>query len=136
MTRSPKLEGTKMSDSLRDAQSNPAFKLVAWVATTLFISCVSMATFIFTTKGMDDKEGRAELAKSIDGLRGDIQTFNRSLHDQQMTVTLLQSRVTAVEARATATADSLSKVRDDVNRDGFRIDRIEDVITLPKQPRR
>jgi len=130
------MEGKKMSDSLREAQSNPAFKFVAWAATGLMLTCVTMGTYIFTSRGMDDAEGRAELSKSIDGLRGDIQTFNRTLQEQQMNMTLIQSRVTGLEARATSTADSLSKVRDDVQRDGFRIDRIEDAINLPNKARR
>lgn len=130
------MEGHKMSDSLREAQSNPAFKLIAWACTGLIVAVISMTTYIFTTRGSDDKEGRAELNKSIEGLRGDIQTFNRNLTEQQMTVTLLQSRVTGLEARATSTSDGLSKVRDDVQRDGFRIDRIEENLSLPNKPRR
>ncbi len=130
------MEGNKMADSLREAQSNPAFKVLAWAATTMVVALISMGTYIFTSKGMDDKEGRVELSKSIDGLRGDIQTFNRTLQEQQMNITLIQSRVTGLEARATSTGDGLSKVRDDVQRDGFRIDRLEDAVNLPTKARR
>ncbi len=130
------MEGNKMADSLREAQSNPAFKVLAWAATSMVVALISMATYIFTSKGMDDKEGRVELSKSIDGLRGDIQTFNRTLQEQQMNITLIQSRVTGLEARATSTGDGLSKVRDDVQRDSFRIDRLEDAVNLPTKARR
>ena len=124
--------GQKMTDSMREAAENPAFRLVAWVAVGLVGVVISLGTYIFTRADTDTQSGRAELTQSIKDLRLDIQTFSRTLQEQQTNMLLMQSRVANLETVSSTTRDSLSKVRDDVQRDAFRIDRLEEVTNIQR----
>lgn len=117
----------KMSDSVREASNNPAFKAAIWVATGLLAVVISMGTYIFASRGDTDERGRQELKTSIDLLRTDLQSFSRTLQDQQTSMTLMQSRVTNLETLVNTMRDGVGKLRDDHQRDSYRIDRLEEV---------
>ena len=119
--------GQNMTDSVREASNNPAFRALLWVAGFLLASIISMATFIFTRGNSEFAEGQAELNSTLKDLRTELQAINRSVQDQQTSMTLMQSRVTNLETMMTSTRDSMSKVRDDAQRDGYRIDRLEEL---------
>lgn len=118
--------GQKMTDSMREAVGNPAFQLVAWAAVALIGVVISLGTYLFTRADSDTQKGREELTQSINDLRVSIREFSKTLQDQQTSMLLMQSRVANLETVSSATRDGLSKVRDDVHRDTYRIDRLED----------
>lgn len=125
---------TRMSDSMREAANNPAFRLVAWAGVSMVGVVISMGTYIFTRSDTDTQAGRAELTQSIKDLRTDLQSFSRTLQDQQASMMLMQSRVANLETISSTTRDNLSKVRDEVQRDAFRIDRLEEVTNTQRHP--